>query len=133
MAQSTDAKLWFGFCWTDKDEEYYEDGLPSVVIEHIKKNNPALEEIDVTEFVEKLLEPLGCLLVRHGYCDGGEMFGLAVSASYIRASRGYPIDITGKPHMPGWPPEWRDQLVAAAEAIGWPLKPPAWWLASDWC
>lgn len=138
MGQSTDALLWFGLCWTEKDEKYYENGLPSVVQEHMRTkmrkpdDEDELDEDTIESAVDKLLKPLGCELVSHCYGDGSRMIGLAVSASYECASRGYPIDLTGKPHMTGWPPEWREKLERAAEAIGWPLKPPSWWLASYW-
>lgn len=137
MGQSTDAKLWFGLCWTEDDDKYYENGLPSVVVKHMHAAYPRPEDDEddesfIEDAVEKLLEPLGCQLVYHCYCDGATMFGLAVTDSYVCASRGYPIDITGKAHMPGWPLDWREKLTAAAEAIGWPMKPPGWWLASYW-
>ena len=133
MGQSTDAKLWFGLCWTEDDEKYYENGIPNVVVDYMKTKDVDIEDSDDAEWaIDKLLEPLGCKLVYHCYGDGGTMYGLAVTESYVCASRGYPVDITGKPHMTGWPPEWSEQLCKAAEAIGWPMKPPSWWLASYW-
>lgn len=138
MGQSTDAKIWFGLCW---DEEYYENGLPSVVIEHMRaiKRDPDEEdepdEDAIERAVDKLLKKLGCELVAHCYGDGSRMIGLAVSASYECASRGYPINLTttGMITTGTVGADWVRKLTAAAEVIGWPWKPPAWWLASYWC
>jgi len=141
MGQSTDANIWFGLCWTEKDEKYYENGLPTVVQEYMraKIRNPDDEdepdEDAIESAVHDLLKPLDCALVSHCYGDGSRMIGLAVSASYECASRGYPINLTttGMITTGTVGADWVRKLTAAAEVIGWPWKPPAWWLASYWC
>lgn len=141
MGQSTDAKIWFGLCWTEEDEKYYENGLPSVVVEHMRATYPKPEDEEdeddecvIESAVDKLLKPLGCELVHHCYGDGATMYGLAVKDSYQCASRGYPINLTttGTITTSTVDAKWLDNLAAAAETIGWPMKPPSWWLASYW-
>lgn len=134
MGQSTDAKVWFGFCWTTEDQEYYDNGLPSVVVEFMKRSDQSVEdEEDAVRAVEAILNVYGCRLIRH-CCGDYTMHGLAVSDSALCASRGYPINLTdtGLITTGTVNPEWLTNLQQAAKAIGWPEKPPAWWLASYW-
>lgn len=136
MGQSTDAKIWFGLCWGEDDQEYYENGLPEPVLAHLKAQDSDIEdEEDAERAIEKILTKFDCELVHHCYCDGADMVGLAISASYECASRGYPINLTttGMITTGTVGDDWLKKLTAAAEAVGWPLKPPAWWLASHWC
>lgn len=58
------------------------------------------------------------------------MYGLAVTASKVKAHRGYPKQI--KILEPS--EEWQVTLKRAADLLGWPTdsKKPAWWLASYW-
>jgi len=133
MGQSTDAKIWFGLCW---DEKYYENGLPHCVIAHMKAFDPDIEdEGDAERAVDKILEEFGCEIVRHCYCDGADMVGLAVTESCETAARGYPINLTttGLITTGTVGDAWMSKLTLASQAIGWPWKPPAWWLASYWC
>jgi hypothetical protein len=136
MGQSTDAKIWFGLCWTEADEEFYENGIPAPVLAHMKAQDPDIEdEGDAERAVDKLLAPFGCELVRHCYYDGADMVGLAITESCEIASRGYPVNLTdtGVITTGTIGDEWMSKLTLAAQAIGWPWRPPAWWLASYWC
>jgi hypothetical protein len=135
MVQSTDAKIWFGFCWDEKDQEYYENGLPNPVVAYMKSVDSDIEDTDDAErAVDKILEKFGCKLVRHCYCDGADMMGLAVTESCETASRGYPINLTttGMITTGTVADAWISKLTLAAQAIGWPYKRPSWWLASYW-
>ena len=136
MGQSTDAKIWFGFCWDEKDQEYYENGLPECVLAHLKAQDSDIEdEEDAERAIEKILKKFDCELVHHCYCDGADMVGLAISASSECAYRGDPINLTTKGLITTGTigEDWMGKLTLAAHAIGWPWKPPAWWLASYWC
>jgi hypothetical protein len=135
MGQSTDAKIWFGLCWTEADEEFYENGIPAPVLAHMKAQDPDIEEDgDIENAIDKILVKFGCEFVRHCYCDGAAMVGLAITESCEIASRGYPVNLSNVSKITATMPEdWSDKLYQAADAIGWPWRPPAWWLASYWC
>lgn len=137
MGQSTDAKIWFGLCWGDDDRtKFYKNGLPDPVLAHMTVKDTGIKDAGDAEYViAKILKAFDCVLVRHCYCDGLDMVGLAISASYVCASRGNPINLTttGMITTSTIGPDWVRKLTTAAEVIGWPWKPPAWWLASYWC
>ncbi len=65
MGQSVMARIWFGLCW---EEKYYENGLPNVVISHMKLQNPTLEDsYDVENAVRNKISQFDCQLVNHCY------------------------------------------------------------------
>jgi len=133
MGESTDAKIWFGFCWGEDDQEYYENGLPECVLAYMKARSSDIEDEEDAECaIEKILTKFDCELVRHCDSDGYDMVGLAISASSEWAARGYPSNLTttGLITTGTIGEDWMGKLTLAAQAIGWPWKPPAWWLAS---
>jgi hypothetical protein len=142
MGVSTNAELWFGLCWEESDEPGYENGLPSPVIEYLTaKYADEVEELEESEKLEKLedsahelVEKRSCTLVVYGYGDGGAMFGLAVRGTDLTAWRGHPRDVSADSIITTgtMDKEHIESLRKAAEAIGWPYKEPAWWLASYW-
>lgn len=150
MGQSTDAILWFGACWTENDEKYYESGLPMPVqafmrSQHGLENNEDDDDDGSTEFhdkmvslVEKLIAPFGCKLVSHCHGDS-TMYGLAIKESVKTVSRGYPervaLDVLYESSLykPLESNDYGTRVHHACAAVGWPLELASWWLASYWC
>ena len=129
MGTSTDGLLWYGLCWTHKDEKYYERGLPEPVAKRLELTNDEDHDYDNFEIVDKKLEPYDCELVVH--CMGDyPMVGLAVKEASFSSSRGdpHPFEDTDLATLA----EQGARLHQACEAIGWPYKEPKWWLASMW-
>ena len=144
MGQSTDGLLWFGLCWTEEDEKYYESGLPEVVTKFLKENvvakldEEAREAFDedsdgdaFEELADKLLGEHGCSLVRHCMSDY-TMFGIKLNGASARAWRGSPKSLDLAEMQKHNTAVSVERLRKACEAIGWPWKEPQWWLASHW-
>ena len=130
MGQSTDAILWWGY----NDLSGQESGVPEYVVEHLQTHpidHPKFDrgrEEDLGNVLYYVLKDFGVELVYH--CSGEcTMYGLAVTASSVRASRGDPKQVS----TPEPTEEWRATLKRAAGLLGWPTtQEPTWWLASYW-
>lgn len=104
MGVSTDAVVFFGYCWDDEFE------LPETATE--------LWKGDV-------------LVGRHG-SDGWTVPYVYVEASRVSAARGYPQNLTAAMFAVqlGWP-EALDAFCADHNIVP-PQESPQWWLVSWW-
>lgn len=150
MSESTDAKLWFGVCWTDNDEKYYESGLPKPVQAFLQAQYGLESNEDedddggvvfqdkMVALVEKLIKPFEVELIRH--CHGDSiMYALGIQESEQRARRGKPLPLDlgsltrAAEYRPLAADDYGNRIHHACIAVGWPIAAPTWWLASYWC
>jgi hypothetical protein len=147
MGQSTDAILFFGFCW-DKEDEYPwtvdgkidpdgDDaeiryaaavGITQPVVEY--SDDPEVQKIfhNYWDARSKAMKKSKCHVGTH--CSGEcPMYYVAVTESETKAYRGSPeviknLDITL---------EWVESLTNYCRKMGIEIdREPKWWLVSDW-
>lgn len=156
MGQSTDAILFWGYCWdeeraapwlgedeaADADVDWEERyakirGVipPSADYPHNNDKSEAAEVVRAAYSAfwgetREAVEASGCLVDSH--CSGScPMPYVAVAASRTKASRGHPQPIASLDVAP----EWRGLLDAFCRDMR--ITPPegqqpGWWLVSDW-
>ena len=138
MGQSTDAILFYGYCWTDegsppwRDEDEDEDEDDRYV--RLAGFDEEWTSGDDGYFKRKakVLAKATGKIVRH--CSGDcTMYGVAVKGTVMRAWRGDPQEIDPAKMNPK--PEWAENLRVYCEHMG--IDPgdqkPAWHLVSWWC
>jgi hypothetical protein len=69
----------------------------------------------------------GCKIGSHCHIDYPIYFA-CISASWTRATRGCPEEITTLEVEP----DWEQKLRKFCEVLGFEFQEPKWWLASDW-
>jgi hypothetical protein len=137
MGQSTDAILFFGFCWTEEtdspwniDKDYYD---------HDDQDNGEWEQRFAR--LKGLKNPNGGAAQRKlaatstvevgTHCSGEcAMPFVAAKASKTRAYRGCPREITSLEVKPEWEAELRAFCALMGIPVGYLM--PTWWLVSDW-
>ena len=146
MGVSTDAILFWGFFLTE-DEEGEDDEMPWLDEEYewdtFYAKQLGIEEPTVPynrddeEVVEiyhaywrsnrEAAKASGCDIAYH--CSGDyPLYYVTVEESRIRASRGYPEEITDLCAAP----EWHDRLQRFCKVMDIPWQEPKWWLVSLW-
>lgn len=140
MGQSTDGMLWYGFAFTEEDAPPW-----AKFDDEYDRIDDGVQDDDADQRLDRLLgnagksweerkaarEVIGCEVVMH--CSGEcTMYGVAVSASYKNASRGYPTQVAEV--ILAAHPDWNEKLRTYCELMG--IDPvdqePGWWLASWW-
>lgn len=163
MSVSTDAILFYGYCWNEEDLELVEGEWEEVILKKRGEVNPwdsmpkDLEEYlpgetyagkrargdawigkyrkEIDEWHEKKEKVRKEFGVdRCFHCSGGcSMPYIAVKEVGVTANRGYPEAID--PSMFAIQPEWKDKLDRFMKELGIekPQPEPQWWLVSWWC
>ena len=153
MGISTDAILFYGYCWDEEtnlfgegEERYQEwehiilkkrgfsspwDSYPvkDAAIKKWKEDNKTATD-EWNRWKNNLKEEFGGVDIYH-HCSA-EYTIPYITASRIEAHRGYPKEIT--PHLLGRIVGWDDSLDKFLDALDIP-KPhsvPKWWLVSYW-
>jgi len=107
MGVSTDALLFYGYCWTEEDSgpEWIEgESVPTV---------------------------RGIQFVVDTHCSASCPMGyVAVKSSLTVSHRGYPSKIRELTTDPAWDAALAEVCKKLGIKVG--NKKPAWWLASDW-
>lgn len=142
MSTSTDAILFYGFCWTDegrlpwqKDdedgdaEEDPDDGEWESRFARLGGLTGTWQDHGYYEHRKAIVETATCEVIRHCHADCA-MYGVGANGSITRASRGNPE--AAPVHETS--PEWDGQLRAYCALMGIETRDqqPRWWLVSDW-
>ena len=140
MGESTDALLFYGYCWTeeapqpweseDNDDEDDEDDW-----EDRYARARGLAEENMSDYAaylrrrQKLTRASGCTVGSHCSRECPMPYVAAV-ASMVVSHRGHPNKI--KPLVVD--PAWDGQLTAFCKTLGIQTNGlrPAWWLVSNW-
>lgn len=142
MSQSTDAILFYGYCWTDESPPWVDPSDYEAEDEDAGDNKERYLRLagfdekydgDASYFDRKreALAKATCEVVRH-CSDGCTMYGVAVFGSRMTARRGIPQTIDPAALVPK--PEWAEMLRAYCDhmKINVGEQEPAWYLVSWW-
>lgn len=135
MGMSTDALLWYGYCWDDEVDLMPEDkdgdrrDWGEVYLERMGLNHDGDSPDERYLKRSAALEAAGVLIDSH--CSSEYPIPLvAIASTKVRAWRGHPKSITSLEVRP----EWEGMLAEFCRVMG--ITPPEgqkpqWWLASD--
>lgn len=126
MSQSTDAVLFWGYCWEDETSPYADESDDEADDRHAR-----LSGLEGAEWKQRMeaREAAG-VEVGHHCSDACRMPFVSVTASKTTAWRGSPKAIASLEVGA----DWREKLDAYCSLMG--IKPPqdapGWWLVSWW-
>jgi hypothetical protein len=143
MGTSTDALIYWGFDFHDKDggEPWHDDREMLEDWEDIyaiRKGiaRPAMSFEDDKDAYRAfwkarkvVVERSGCSIDMHQHIDVSVYF-VCIKASHLRAWRGHPIQL--RPDFFTVDPLWEDRLRTFCELMNIEWQEPKWWLASYW-
>lgn len=146
MEQSTNAILFYGYCWEEEMEYPWDDseadeqdnetdweeryaiakGLGPYPLDKSDKEKRAYWDAQ-----KKLVEISGCVVGSHCHHDASMPY-VAIKASEVEAHRGYPEGVNDN-HLT-INAGWKTQLdtFCAVMGITTPQDKPRWWLVSYW-
>lgn len=139
MGQSTDAILFYGYCWEDETSKPWEIGKDSededdedwedryARLKGLKRPSRPWEIIE--EHSAHWAAERELVAVLPVQIDTHCSF-VAVKASKTRAWRGSPMEITSLEVKPEWDAQLREFCQLMGIDVG--DQQPRWWLVSDW-
>jgi len=146
MSVSTNAILFYGYCWDDEAEHPWPDGEGEVLDEDEDDNwedryarargclppdaeASAREHKKYETAKKKLVAASRCRVDTH-CMTSCPMPYVAVEASVTISHRGYPSTVTSI----DVDPTWDEALTEFCKTLGIKVgkKKPSWWLVSDW-
>lgn len=136
MSQSTDAILFYGYCWTREappwvDDYEAEDEDGGVAETRYLRLTGLAEKYPSFDYRRSALAKAPCVVVRH-CSDNCTMYGVAVAGTCTTAWRGSPQTINPAEMTPK--PEWAKMLRAYCDLMKIHVgnQQPAWHLVSWW-
>lgn len=151
MGRSTNAILFYGYCWDDENRYPWDDGVeedwedrlatrlgaspePSAEYPHDQDKSPEAEQVrkEYSAVWAARRTKVGSVNVAmSSHCSGEcPMPFIHVKDGILTALRGYPEQVTSLAIKP----EWDAQLGDFCRLMGItpPQDKPRWWLVSDW-